>query len=117
MKRSSLAIIVTAAVLGGSAAEGQAIRTNAGFATKSIPANDDGSAPLESLGFTINFFGKSRSSVYVNNNGNLTFDSALATFTPFGLQNTQREIIAPFFGRCGHAQPSFEAGHLRPGHY
>jgi len=106
MKRSSLAIIVTAAVLGGSAAEGQAIRTNAGFATKSIPANDDGSAPLESLGFTINFFGKSRSSVYVNNNGNLTFDSALATFTPFGLQNTQREIIAPFFADVDTRNPA-----------
>ena len=106
MKRSSLAIILTAAFLGGSAAEGQAIRTNAGFNTKSIPANDDGSAPLESLGFTINFFGKSRSSVYVNNNGNLTFDSALATFTPFGLQNTQREIIAPFFADVDTRNPA-----------
>jgi hypothetical protein len=106
MKRSSLAIIVTAAVLGGSAAEAQAIRTNAGFSVKSIPANDDGSAPLESMGFTINFFGKSRSSAYVNNNGNITFDSALATYTPFGLDSTQREIIAPFFADVDTRNPA-----------
>ncbi len=75
----------------------QAIRTNAEFRSISIPANDDGSGPLENLGFTVNFFGKQRSSVYVNNNGNVTFDASLATFTPFGLTNTAREVIAPFF--------------------
>ncbi len=73
------------------------IRNNAGFNTNSIPANDDGSAPATTLGFTINFFGRQRSVVFVNNNGNVTFDSALATFTPFGLNNVSREIIAPFF--------------------
>lgn len=35
--------------------------------------------------------------MFVNNNGNITFDSALSTFTPFGLRRTEREIIAPFF--------------------
>ncbi len=106
MKRLALVMIVTAAVFCGSAAEGQAIRPNAGFKTKSIPANDDGSAPLESLGFTINFFGKSRSSAYVNNNGNITFDSSLATYTPFGLDSTQREIIAPFFADVDTRNPA-----------
>jgi hypothetical protein len=105
MKRSSLPIIVAAIVAGCSVAEAQAIRTNAGFSAKSIPANDDGSAPLESLGFTINFFGKSRNSVYVNNNGNITFDSSLATYTPFGLDSTQREIIGPFFADVDTRNP------------
>ena len=106
MKRIATAIIVAITALGGEAVQAQAIRTNAGFYTKSIPANDDGSAPLESLGFTINFFGKSRSSVYVNNNGNITFDSALATYTPFGLDSTQREIIAPFFADVDTRNPA-----------
>jgi hypothetical protein len=57
------------------------------------------------LGFNINFFGKTRGAAYVNNNGNLTFDSALATFTPFGLDNTQREIIAPFFADVDTRSP------------
>ncbi|MBL8174749.1 MAG: putative Ig domain-containing protein [Bryobacterales bacterium] len=73
------------------------IRTNAGFRQKSVPGNDDGSAPLEPLGWTANFFGRFRSVVFVNNNGNITFDAPLPTFTPFGLTNTGREIIAPFF--------------------
>src|SRR5437667_3702930 len=37
------------------------------------------------------------STVYVNNNGNLTFDSPLSTFTPFNLLQTSRLIVAPFF--------------------
>ena len=106
MKKSSLAIFLAAAVLGCSSMDAQAIRTNAGFSAKSIPANDDGSAPLESLGFTINFFGKNRSATYVNNNGNITFDSSLATYTPFGLDSTQREIIAPFFADVDTRNPA-----------
>ncbi|MBV6434145.1 MAG: hypothetical protein IANPNBLG_04390 [Bryobacteraceae bacterium] len=73
------------------------IRTNPGFYEKSIPRNDDGSAPLESLGWTLNFFGRLRTAVFVNNNGNLTFDAPLPTYTPFGLNGVNREIIAPFF--------------------
>jgi hypothetical protein len=94
MKLSKLAILLALPV----ALSAQSIRTNPGFNSKSIPRNDDGSSGLEPLGFTINFFGKLRSAAFVNNNGNLTFDSALPTFTPFGLVKTAREIIAPFFG-------------------
>jgi hypothetical protein len=100
MRRFFLVLIsalVAAAMLGGFTAQAQALRSNAGFNSRFIPRNDDGSSGLEPLGFTINFFGKERSSAYVNNNGNITFDSALATFTPFGLAKTEREIIAPFF--------------------
>ena len=106
MKSSVLTTAVTIAALGCSALEAQAIRTNAGFNAKIVARNDDGSAPLEPLGFTINFFGKTRSSGYVNNNGNITFDSALATYTPFGLDKTQREIIAPFFADVDTRNPA-----------
>src|SRR5260221_6699977 len=94
--KSTLSLLLLAAMLAPQL-PAQAIRRLAGFQAKNIPRNDDGSSPVVSLPFTINFFGRIRSSVYVNNNGNITFDSALATFTPFGLQNTGREIIAPFF--------------------
>jgi hypothetical protein len=50
------------------------------------------------IGFTINLFGTSYSNLYVNNNGNVTFDNPLSTFTPFGLSGTATKIIAPFFG-------------------
>ncbi len=94
MKRLILLAACCAAALPAAA---QPLRTNAGFQANSIPANDDGSSPLEPLGFTINFFGRTRSAVYVNNNGNVTFDAPLPTYTPFGLESTQREIIAAFF--------------------
>lgn len=74
---------------------GQAIEP--GFNANTLPPNDDGSTAAVPLGFTLNFFGISRSAVFVNNNGNVTFDSTLSAFTPFDLTSTGREIIAPFF--------------------
>ncbi|BDC51894.1 hypothetical protein F183_A42090 [Bryobacterales bacterium F-183] len=75
----------------------QSIRRDEAFNTEEVPRNDDGSSASTPLGFTLNFFGRERSSCYVNNNGNITFDAALATYTPFGLNAAAREIIAPFF--------------------
>jgi len=69
----------------------------AGFSANTQPRNDDSSTALVNMGFTANFFGNTHSQLYVNTNGNVTFDSALSTFTPFNLTSTHREIIAPFF--------------------
>lgn len=74
-----------------------AIRDLSGFTANTLAPNDDGSTGLVPMGFTVNFFGLSFSNLYVNNNGNVTFDSALSTYTPFPLTSTSREIIAPFF--------------------
>ena len=68
-----------------------------GFDTTTQPGNDDGSDGPVAIGFTANFFGLSFTSLYVNTNGNVTFDSSLSTFTPFNLTSTSRQIIAPFF--------------------
>lgn len=63
-----------------------------------LAANDDGSGPETSIGFTVNYFGTSYTTLFANNNGNLTFVGDLATFTPFGLSGaTSRPIIAAFF--------------------
>jgi hypothetical protein len=85
---------------------GQAIRSNAGFKTNQVPRNDDGSSNLTPLGFSANFFGRTRTHAYVNNNGNITFDAALSTYTPFGLVGTQREIIAAFFADVDTRDPA-----------
>ena len=92
-----LAAAAAAMLAGAGLGEAQAIRSNTGFNTTSVPRNDDGSGPVEQIGFTINFFGQTRSSLYVNNNGNITLDRPLATYTPFGLVGTRQEIIAAFF--------------------
>jgi hypothetical protein len=69
-----------------------------GFDANTLARNDDGSTGLVNLGFTFNFFGSNYAQTYVNNNGNVTFDSPLSTFTPFPLLTTNRVILAPFFG-------------------
>ncbi|HEY1827109.1 MAG TPA: nidogen-like domain-containing protein, partial [Acidimicrobiales bacterium] len=83
-----------------------------GYNTTSLGRSDDGSYPCTStgqgtptgctpsavpIGFPIDFFGTTYSNLYVNNNGNLTFGSSLASYTPFGLAGTSSVIIAPFF--------------------
>jgi hypothetical protein len=68
-----------------------------GFEDTTLAPNDDGSTSQIDIGFTIDLFGTDYSKLWVNNNGNLTFDSALSTFTPFNLYTAGRVIIAPFF--------------------
>src|SRR5213083_1549477 len=74
-----------------------AVRNLAGFTTNVLPPNDDGSTGSVPIGFSVNFYGLTFSDLFVNNNGNITFDAPLATYTPFGLTNTAHQIIAPFF--------------------
>lgn len=68
-----------------------------GFTASALAKNDDGSSGAVPLGFTVNFFGSTHTTVFVNNNGNITFDSALSTYTPFNITSTARKIIAVFF--------------------
>ena len=70
---------------------------SAGCRDHTIPHGNDLSTPRVDLPFDVNFFGEQRSSLYVNNNGNVTFDQALPQFTPLGLDGANREIIAAFF--------------------
>ena len=77
---------------------GAAVRNPTGSAANTLPANDDGSTGAVPLGFTVNFFGANSPTVFVNNNGNVTFTSALAQFTPNGLATgVGQPIIAPYF--------------------
>ncbi|HXO14608.1 MAG TPA: nidogen-like domain-containing protein, partial [Mycobacterium sp.] len=66
-------------------------------ATNTLPANDDGSTGQVALPFTLDFYGRSYSDLWVNNNGNVTFSGSLATYTPFSFTATTPPIIAPFF--------------------
>lgn len=60
--------------------------------------NDDGFSGPIGLGYTLqNFFGSDYSSIFINNNGNITFDDGLAAFTPTGPQGASQPVIAPFF--------------------
>ncbi|MEE6282764.1 carboxypeptidase regulatory-like domain-containing protein [Georgenia sp. MJ170] len=65
---------------------------------ESLPRNDDGSSSQVTLPFQMNFAGEQRTSLYVNNNGNVTFDRGLSQYTPEDLTGaTGNAMIAPFF--------------------
>jgi hypothetical protein len=49
------------------------------------------------IGFQVNYFSTTTSQVWVNNNGNITFGSALTAFTPSPLGTLGQQIIAPFW--------------------
>jgi hypothetical protein len=79
-------------------AEGpNAIQNPAGCTTNTLPPGDDNSSAAVPLGFTANFFGTSFTSVYVNQNGNVTFSGPLGTFTPQDLNTVSTPIIAAFW--------------------
>jgi hypothetical protein len=59
--------------------------------------NDDGSSPLISLPFSFCLFGQSMTDVYINNNGNISFNSSYGTFTSIPFPSPTYEMIAPFW--------------------
>jgi Nidogen-like len=98
LAKTVLAMAALAASLAATVAPAEAAAIRGGeFNTNTLSANDDGSTGAVSIGFGVNYFGLNFNQLFVNNNGNVTFDSPLGTFTPFDLTSTGRQIIAPFF--------------------
>jgi hypothetical protein len=93
----SLAAVVAGMGSGAALSQEAAVRTFDQSGMEVLARNDDQSSPSVGIGFTIDFFGQDQSNLFVNNNGNVTFDEPMSTFTPFELTSTGREIIAPFF--------------------
>lgn len=74
-----------------------------------VAPNDDGSGPEVSLPFELDFHGQRYGSLWVNNNGNVTFDGPLSAFTPVPLDTIGRPIVAAWFAdvdtRADGSQP------------
>lgn len=62
-----------------------------------VAPNDDESSPEITLPFTLNFFGRQFTSLWVNNNGNVTFDGPRSTFTPQPLATLDSPMVAAWF--------------------
>ncbi len=93
----SLAVALTASLAAPAAFAG-AVHDAALFNGNTLPANDDGSTGLVALGFTANINGTNFNNTYVNNNGNVTFNNPLSTFTPGAISSGAfGPIIAAFF--------------------
>jgi hypothetical protein len=76
-----------------------------GGCNNSSPGGTCSGTPVP-IGFTANMYGVSSDSLYINTNGNITFDSPLPTFTPFSLDDAFRQIIAPFFADLDTRNPA-----------
>ena len=60
--------------------------------------NDDFSSPKFALPFSFNFYGTHYDSLYINNNGNVSFDIPYPTFTSNPFPDSNFNMIAPFWG-------------------
>ncbi|MBL8555069.1 MAG: hypothetical protein JNL41_12375 [Phenylobacterium sp.] len=76
----------------------------AGFGENVIPRNDDGSSAAINItsifgNAGLNFFGSQYTTLYVNNNGNITFGGALSQYigAPIGAGGLTRPIIAAYW--------------------
>lgn len=102
--RSTLGAVALFGVLGSfvvtavpANASDAAIVSSVDCSRTELPRNDDGSSPEVPLPFSVAFFGETYDSLWVNNNGNVSFQGPMSTYTPFGLETASVPIIAPFF--------------------
>lgn len=73
-----------------------ALVNDTGCTATTLSANDDGSTAAVDLPFPVNFAGTTHTYLFVNNNGNITFDAPMGTYTPFTIDANTPPIIAPF---------------------
>jgi hypothetical protein len=59
--------------------------------------NDDGFMQVN-LPFSVNFFGNTYNSLFINNNGNVSFNAGISAFVPTGPTGASVPIISPYFG-------------------
>lgn len=75
---------------------------SSGFGTVAMSRNDDGTSRVISLDSSfpsgINFFGTTYNSLYINNNGNITFKAPVLRFTPTPFPISASPMIAAYWG-------------------
>lgn len=80
---------------------GQVMVTTGGGNAANVGAangrNDDGYASVN-LGFNVTFFGHTYNSLFINNNGNVSFGSGISAYVPTGPTGASAPVISPFFG-------------------
>jgi hypothetical protein len=65
--------------------------------SNTLSPNDDLSTDRISLGFTLDFYGKTYSQCYINNNGNITFEYSTDQYVSEGFDSYSSPMIAPFW--------------------
>ncbi|HTY89063.1 MAG TPA: nidogen-like domain-containing protein, partial [Candidatus Acidoferrum sp.] len=91
----ALVTIITVLAMSGFCQSSSPIRS--GFDQQILDRNDDDSTGIVPMGFLIDFYGNSHETLFVNNNGNVTFDNPQSTYSPQPLASLGFDIIAPFW--------------------
>lgn len=73
--------------------------------TSAMDRNDDGSSALINLGFNFTLYGTTYTSLYINNNGNVTFNNPVSSYTPTGPTGVNEPIISPYFADVDTRNP------------
>lgn len=99
-----LASALASPVLGNAAS--LLTQADGSFGQLAMTRNDDQSSSLLNLPFAINFYGNTFNSFYVNNNGNITFNRPVSTYTPEPFPISSQPMIAPWWAdvdtRCAN---------------
>lgn len=66
--------------------------------TLALSANDDGSTASLAIPFTFQLYGTNYTSLYINNNGNVSFGSSYSTFSSAPFPSSSYVMVAPFWG-------------------
>lgn len=97
-----------------------------GYGVNDLPANDDGST--DEIDITsafpngLEFFGTRYRSLYLNNNGNVSFGNRISSFTPRSFPIASQPMIAPWWGDVDTRGGGFPARngvwwHISPGRF
>lgn len=65
--------------------------------TQSMAPNDDGSSGQVNIGFDYCFYNQNRNSLFINNNGNVSFSGPFSSFTSTGFPVAGFDMLAPFW--------------------
>jgi Nidogen-like len=74
--------------------------------------NDDGFMQLP-LPFSVTFFGTTYNSLFINNNGNVSFVNGIAAFIPTGPTGASSPVISPYFGDVDTRNPASGVVHFQ----
>ena len=92
---SSLGVVESAELVQGLGGE-------SGFGDLAMGRNDDGSSQRIDITSVfpegVNFFSGKYAKMHINNNGNVTFDNRVSSFTPSPFPIANRPMIAPYWG-------------------
>lgn len=94
-------LVLTATV----AAAQNAVRTNPSFAATTLATGDAVASPMQALGFTANFYGRTFTEASVNADGMITLGVASASFQYRALRELTQASITPFWSD-GYANPN-----------